>query len=277
MNDAREGLLSIGNFAGLTRLSLKALRLYAQLGLLNPAYVDPATGYRYYSAAQVRPARLIRLLREMDMPLTTVRQVVGAAPADADVLVQQYLAGLEAQLAQARRVAHDVSAFIHGEVQPMPFDVTVRAVPTQPVLSLAAHLKVDRLIGFINESVDQLTAAAAAQGVPPAGAPFGLYHGPINAEDDGPIEVCLPLAQPGRAEGAIAARELAGGQAAVAQLAGAQCDFPAVLGAYDAVYEWIAQNGYQPDGSPREVWLSRPGEPERMEVLWFFQAPATDR
>src|SRR5262245_45850645 len=139
MNDPREGMLSIGNFAGLTRLSQKALRLYAQLALLSPAYVDPVSGYRYYSPAQVRPARLIGLLRQMDMPLTTVRQVVAAAPDDADMLVQHYLAGREAQLAQARRVAQEVSAFIHREVSPMPYDVTVRSIPAQPVLSRAAH------------------------------------------------------------------------------------------------------------------------------------------
>jgi DNA-binding transcriptional MerR regulator len=44
-----KNLLPIGRFSQLTRLTIKALRLYDELGLLRPAYVDPDTAYRYYS------------------------------------------------------------------------------------------------------------------------------------------------------------------------------------------------------------------------------------
>jgi DNA-binding transcriptional MerR regulator len=43
-------LMSIGEFARLSRLSAKALRLYDELGLLPPAQVDPGSGYRWYAA-----------------------------------------------------------------------------------------------------------------------------------------------------------------------------------------------------------------------------------
>jgi PPM family protein phosphatase len=69
-------LLSIGAFARRSRLSLKALRLYDELGLLPPAHVDAETGYRYYAAAQVDRARLIGLLRRLDMPLARIGRVL---------------------------------------------------------------------------------------------------------------------------------------------------------------------------------------------------------
>ena len=69
MNDTRDNLLAIGTFANAAQLSLKALRLYAQLGILPPSYVDPDSGYRYYHADQLHRARLIRMLRQIDMPL----------------------------------------------------------------------------------------------------------------------------------------------------------------------------------------------------------------
>jgi DNA-binding transcriptional MerR regulator len=50
-------LVSIGEFARLSRLSPEALRLYDELGLLLPAYIDPDTGYRWYAATQLDQAR----------------------------------------------------------------------------------------------------------------------------------------------------------------------------------------------------------------------------
>ena len=58
-------LMPIGRFARQTGLSVKALRHYDEVGLLRPAAVDPGTGYRSYSAAQVEPAETIRLLRRL--------------------------------------------------------------------------------------------------------------------------------------------------------------------------------------------------------------------
>ena len=69
-------LLSIGAFARRSRLSHKALRVYAELGLLAPAWVDPESGYRFYRAGQIERARLIGLLRRLDMPLARIGQVL---------------------------------------------------------------------------------------------------------------------------------------------------------------------------------------------------------
>ena len=65
-------LLSIGAFARRSRLSLKALRLYDRLGLLKPADVDPENSYRRYRESQLATARLIVMLRRLDMPLAQV-------------------------------------------------------------------------------------------------------------------------------------------------------------------------------------------------------------
>jgi DNA-binding transcriptional MerR regulator len=65
--------VTIGEFSTMTRLSRKALRHYHDLGLLEPAEVDPATGYRYYDTAQVEVARLIRRFRDLDMPVPELK------------------------------------------------------------------------------------------------------------------------------------------------------------------------------------------------------------
>jgi len=71
-------LMPIGRFARLTGLSVKALRHYAELGLLRPAAVDPQTGYRHYGADQVERAETIRLLRRLEVPLDDIATLLAA-------------------------------------------------------------------------------------------------------------------------------------------------------------------------------------------------------
>ncbi len=102
-------MLKISDFAKLSRVSVKALRLYAEVGLLNPVQVDPFTGYRYYSEEQLKPAKLMLVLRRLDMPLLTIRQVLQApTAAQAREIVDRYWQEVEAQvwatlIAQSRR------------------------------------------------------------------------------------------------------------------------------------------------------------------------------
>ncbi len=62
----------------MTYLSVKALRHYHDVGLLEPVDIDSATGYRRYSTAQVSTAQAIRRFRELDMPIEHVRAVLDA-------------------------------------------------------------------------------------------------------------------------------------------------------------------------------------------------------
>ena len=71
--------LSIGEFARRSGLSLKALRLYDARGLLPPVRVDDGSGYRFYAPEQLERAHTIALLRRLDMPLSTIADVLGAA------------------------------------------------------------------------------------------------------------------------------------------------------------------------------------------------------
>jgi DNA-binding transcriptional MerR regulator len=66
-----------GQFARASGLTAKALRHYDAVGLLTPALVEPASGYRRYRADQVARAKLIRRLRGLDLPIVEVRRLLG--------------------------------------------------------------------------------------------------------------------------------------------------------------------------------------------------------
>ncbi|MEU7595257.1 MerR family transcriptional regulator [Streptomyces sp. NPDC039022] len=98
-------LLGIGAFARAARLSPKALRLYDELGLLPPAHVDPANGYRRYAPAQLERARLVAWLRRLGMPLARIRDVCELAAGPAAEAVSAYWAQTEADTAARRELA----------------------------------------------------------------------------------------------------------------------------------------------------------------------------
>src|ERR1700728_3716980 len=91
--------MTIGEFAGLTRLSPKALRLYDQLGLVVPARVDASSGSRRYAADQVEAARLVGLLRRLGMPLAVIAKVLEADAAGVARAVSEYWQEAEAAMA----------------------------------------------------------------------------------------------------------------------------------------------------------------------------------
>jgi PPM family protein phosphatase len=120
------GLLTIGAFARAARLSPKALRIYDRLGLLRPARVDPATGYRYYDPAQLGRARLVAWLRRLDMPLARIRVVCELEPADAAAEIAAYWARVEARTAARRELAAFLVDRLSGKEAPMSLRYAAR-------------------------------------------------------------------------------------------------------------------------------------------------------
>jgi DNA-binding transcriptional MerR regulator len=269
-----EKLLSIGAFAGLTRLSIKALRLYDQLNLLQPRWVDPQTNYRYYGEDQLKSARMIRNMREMEMPLATIRQVLVAltnSPAQAETLASEYSEMREQQVEQIRKQVSQFIQQIRQEQTPMSFEVNIKSIPAQQVLSITHRVKASKLDETILKSIEACRSLIAEQRLESTSAPFGIFHGAINEQEDGPLEICLPVDGTVKGRGMIQVKQLQGGQAACVMAVGPETDFPTILGAYDAGADWIQKNGYQMTGSPREIWHNGPGDNPKMEIVWLFE------
>ena len=147
-------LLSTGEFAHRTRLTIKALRVYHETGVLRPAYVDPSTGHRRYCVGQVRLGLLIGLLRGADMGLPEIGQLLGAFEADrgaaADRL-DRFLRELEIRHTGRRFLIRHIHAILREEDQPM-FAIHTRHVPAQRVMSIQRRLRAPETEGFVREA-----------------------------------------------------------------------------------------------------------------------------
>ena len=124
-----ETLLGIGQMAQGSGLTVSALRFYAGASVLEPAVVDPDTGYRWYQPDQLRQARLIAQLRRVAMPLRDIRQILAARDDAVEVsrIIEEHLHRLEAGLADARRVLSAVPHLLDDLEEPVPTTVTLPA------------------------------------------------------------------------------------------------------------------------------------------------------
>lgn len=108
-----EGLLRIGEVARLFNLSVGTLRHYEQMGLLDPAHIDPASGYRYYGSRQLSTLNTISHLRVLDLSLAQIRDFVTTRDVD---LMQRQLAQQQELIERKRRELERVSRKIDNRL-----------------------------------------------------------------------------------------------------------------------------------------------------------------
>ena len=255
-------LLTIGVFARRSRLSMKALRLYDQMGLLTPADVDPENGYRRYRESQLVTARLIVMLRRLDMPLPQVAEIISVPGPEAAERLAAYWDGYEHRVANQRELASHLRSRLSGSEVPLGYpDVLVREVPEQLVLVEQRHVPVEELPRWIGAAMSRLIAAARDHGGV-AGHPFVVYYGEVNEDGDGPAEACVPIAPSSDGDAlpdAVATHALrfeTAHREAYVRLRKAQVAFPQILSAYDGVARWATANSIEITGAPREIYFA---------------------
>jgi len=233
----------MGRFAQAAGLTRKALRLYDKLGILEPDYVDPATGYRYYGPAQLENAHLIRLLREMEMPLEEIRQVLSAGTAEEAVrLVRQSQREFDSRARQVLLATKKVIAYLSEEKIPMSVEVSVLTFPARRAVSIKKHITVEPFQEFIPDALKRLSSLVKIQGAVISADPICFYYGPVNQQDDGPVEICFPFTGQIQEEGDIRVREIPAHQGAIGVATREQSCFPAILEVWDDVLTWVSRN-----------------------------------
>src|SRR5689334_13416807 len=166
--------LGIGEFSRSTHLSIKTLRRYHEAGLLEPDYVDPHSGYRYYSLSQVPTAQVIHRFRELGMPVREVGELVAVADPDIRAtLIAQHLERLETQLDDTRAAVVSLRRLL----QPIPAPLEVRHLRTQEMTVAAVRDVVDLsdVLGWFDSAMAQLEAVFRTAGVIRTGPAGGLY------------------------------------------------------------------------------------------------------
>jgi DNA-binding transcriptional MerR regulator len=267
-------MLTIGDFSRMTHLSVKALRHYHDLGVLEPAAVDPFTGYRSYDTAQVGSAQVIRRLRDLGMPLDSIAAVLAAPDLEArNREIAVHLTRMERQLEQTRASVAALRALLTGPaVRPA---IELRTIAAVTALAVRAVVDAADLNEWGSAAFDALAAALAATGLTAAGPYGGLFHGDFFELERSEVTAFVPVAAAVGAAGldpagSVQLVEIPAVEAAVAVHEGA---FSEIDRTYAAVGEVVAERAIGTGGPIREYYLVSSADTDdvarhRTEVCW---------
>src|SRR6266498_4816399 len=249
-------LFKIGEFSRLSRVSVRMLRHYDQLGLLKPSQTDSSTNYRYYSAEQLPRLNRILALRDLGFSL---EQIAGLL--DEDLPSEQLLGMLKlkrAEIEQQMQVEQLRLARLEARIRQMNeqgdqslYDVILRGIETELVATFREVVPDDERIQYMFNEVERYVAEHdQARADKP---PFTIYHDAEYREKDIDAEVAIPLKFSIPGTDAIHVRELP-------EIPSAACvvhtgSYATLYQAYNALLGWIETNEYRMVGPIREVYL----------------------
>ncbi|MEV0703234.1 MerR family DNA-binding transcriptional regulator [Saccharopolyspora sp. NPDC050389] len=188
-------MLGIGDFAQLTGLSAKALRLYDKQGLLKPAAVDPWSNYRRYSAGQLESAIRLKALRAADIGLAEVERALLGRREAAEVL-EEHRARLAEQRQRQDAALEAATALLDGDAR--GWEIQERQAGAQHWVGVALPVAdgTDEEVTDeqANAAFGALWEALAAMDNAPIG-PFWSSMRAGSTEDDVELLCCWPVAR----------------------------------------------------------------------------------
>ncbi|MGD8719538.1 MAG: MerR family transcriptional regulator [Candidatus Zixiibacteriota bacterium] len=247
-------MFKIGEFSKLSRVPVKTLRYYDEVGLLRPADVDRFTGYRRYHATQLPRLNRILALRDLGFSLEEISTLLAAElPVDE---MRRMLEAKRLELENRAREEQERLARVEARLKLLEqedtmgnYDVVikkvedVRAATCRGIIPTYAEPKAiwEELMGYLKQN-----------GASFAGPCFALYHDQCYKEKDVDAEACQPISGDVPETARIKVRELPGGEMASTIHKG---PYSGLNDCYTAALKWIEQNGYRVAGPDREIYL----------------------
>lgn len=270
-------MFKIGDFSKIALVSIKTLRHYDRVGLLNPAHIDPMTSYRYYTLEQLPRLNQILALKGLGLSLDQVKKLL-----DDNITAEEIRGMLKLKQAQIEQVLEEEQVRLFRVAQCLsylddagnmpPQDVALKAVPDQHVLAIREPAPEMSNWGTLIGA-----AYKALRGLNLAGRPFALFHGEeynhdmvdwelnfgIEAPDVDPVtldhnRVLRPAHVHGHPQMATLIH---------------RGPYVTLSHGYAQLGEWILRNGFQIAGNGREVYLQVERPAEAVQPVTELQFP----
>jgi DNA-binding transcriptional MerR regulator len=249
-------MMTIGDFSRATHLSAKTLRFYHRAGLLTPARVDPANGYRRYSAEQITDAQIIRQFRALDMPVQLIGEVLAAHGPDRNALITAHLARLQAQLEQTRAAVAGLQSLLLPP--PDALTVTHRSVPATPALVIRATIDLADLGTWYAEATRELARVLREAAIQPAGPRGGSWGTELFLHERGSAALFVPVPADARLPGAPDRARIELLPAVDLAVATHRGSDDTILQVYGALGDYVTRHELSIDGPIRESYLEEP-------------------
>jgi DNA-binding transcriptional MerR regulator len=134
-------MFTVGEFSRIARVSKRLLRYYDEIGLLKPVHTDKFPGYRYYSAEQMPRLNRILALKDLGLSLEQIHRMLNDQISTEEMQGMLLLkkAEIEQQVQEEIQRVRNIEAglqFLQRAEADRPFDVVIKQIPAQPVLSV---------------------------------------------------------------------------------------------------------------------------------------------
>jgi DNA-binding transcriptional MerR regulator/effector-binding domain-containing protein len=260
--------LSIGDFSQITHLSVKTLRRYHEAGLLEPAQVDPYSGYRYYSTAQVPTAQVIRRFRDLGMPVREVGEVLATTDPEArSALIAGHLERLEHQLDETRAAITSLRRLLQPASPAI--EVELRAAAAFPAAAIAATVDRGGVLAWYGAAMEELRSTFETGRRTPAGPPGGLFDNELFTQERGRAVVYVPVSDP-PSDGRVHPFVVPAAELAILVHHGPHDDIDV---SYGQLGTYVTEQALAVAGPVRETYLVGPGDTRdssawRTEIGW---------
>lgn len=271
-------MFKIGDFSRLTRISIRMLRHYDEIGLLKPQTIDAFTGYRLYSVDQIQKANRIQVLKEMGFSLA---EICGLMERDLDSkqllsILQnrkrEISVTIENEKEKLLRVENLIK-FINKEDLNMNYDIALKNIPAYKVLSLRDTIPAYNEEGKLWGELQAFAEGNKIKNITPC---YAIYHDEGYKESDIDVEVTMCVNEGVIESNRVKLRELE----AVPEMAVVfhQGPFEEMSSAYHALGKWMSANNYEWNGPTRAIYHKGPWcESDSANYLTEIQAPVVKK
>lgn len=204
-----------------------------------PAYIDPATGYRYYAAEQAPRARLIAKLRRLGLPMARVAQLVEMSPEARIVELGSWLAAEKERHATQTELIEAMARQVQGGEPALISAVATRTVPAAKLIYRQRHVGIEALDGFMAEAEADIRAHLKANGLAGNGRASVVFHDLVTRDNEGLVEVAVAYEGSIEPEGDLRLRFQPARGEVFLPVPAAYENFPIVLRVYDALEAWL--------------------------------------
>lgn len=247
--------MPIGMFSRACLVSVKALRSYHDQGLLVPDSVDATTGYRYYRVSQLNDAVVIKRLRDLDVGLADISEVLRARdPEVTRKVIAEHEREMQRRLADVTRMVEELQESL--ALPSLRTPVHVRVEPATHVLAVRGIVEEADYASFLGDAFGAMFGLLAATGTAPAGPSGALYPPSVDTTAE-PVTAFVPVSDPH----AVDPRML-GAPVVLDVVPEATCAVMTHIGSYSTIHDtyrrlgaWVARHARHAELPVREHYV----------------------
>lgn len=261
-------MLKIGDFSKLSRISIRMLRHYNEIGLLIPESIDVSSGYRYYSEAQLPIANRITALKDMGFSLLMISEILTSYNDSEKLKMYLKLKQTEIQeqvnhLNQKLLLLETTRNRIGKDDKIMNYNVTLKELPERIVASVRQIIPAYNQEGILWKILMEETASLNILNGDPCYT-LAIFHDREHKEENVDVEVQKSVKKLYKNTEHVVFKKVDSIQIASSTYKGS---YEKITEVNEAVANWVVDNGYEFDGLSFCIYHVSPYETQNPEEL----------